>query len=63
MDSETGFQVNSNCAQGSIIVEQFARWTVLAWILTFRIVSKPFRDLYPDIASLEKAGKHPACLI
>ena len=40
-----------------MIVEQFARWTVLAWILTFRIVSKPLREMYPDMISLQRAGK------
>lgn len=41
-----------------MIVEQFARWTVLAWILTFRIVSKPLREMYPDMISLQRAGKY-----
>ena len=38
-------------------MEQFARWTVLTWILTFRMVSKPLRELYPDMTSLQRAGK------
>ena len=42
--------------KGPIIIEQFARWTVLAWLLTFRTVSKPLRAMYPDMISLQRAG-------
>lgn len=45
-----------NLPEGPIVVEQFARWTVLAWILTFRVVSKPLRTMFPDIISLQVAG-------
>nr|CAH0107629.1 unnamed protein product [Daphnia galeata] len=45
-----------NLPEGTIIVEQFARWTVLAWILTFRVVCKPLRSLFPDMISLQVAG-------
>jgi hypothetical protein len=31
--------------KGPVIVEQFARWAVLAWILTFRVVCKPLRKV------------------
>ena len=36
---------NFDIVKGTIIVEQFARWTVLAWILTFRVVCKPLRSV------------------
>ncbi|XP_032779514.2 bestrophin-4 isoform X2 [Daphnia magna] len=48
--------IKPNMPEGPFIVEQFARWTVIAWILTFRLVSKPLRDLYPDMFSLQTAG-------
>nr|CAH0107630.1 unnamed protein product [Daphnia galeata] len=38
-----------NLPEGPVIVEQFARWAVLAWILTFRV-------LFPDMISLQVAG-------
>lgn len=47
------------CVKGPIIVEQFARWTVIAWILTFRVVCKPLRTMFPNMISLQVAGnKH-----
>lgn len=42
--------------KGKIIVEQFARWAVTAWILTFRLVSKPLHNMFPDMISLQRAG-------
>ncbi|XP_057370273.1 bestrophin-2-like isoform X2 [Daphnia carinata] len=48
--------IKPNLPEGPIVVERFARWTVLAWILTFRTVSKPLRTMFPDILSLQLAG-------
>ncbi|XP_046635190.1 bestrophin-4-like [Daphnia pulicaria] len=48
--------LKTNLPEGPIIVEQFARWTVLAWILTFRVVCKPLRKMFPDMISLQVAG-------
>lgn len=48
--------IKPNLLEGPIIVEQFARWTVLAWILTFRVVCKPLRTMFPDMISLQVAG-------
>ncbi|XP_046445908.1 bestrophin homolog 13-like isoform X2 [Daphnia pulex] len=48
--------IKPNMPEGPFIVEQFARWTVISWILTFRLVSKPLRDIYPDMFSLQTAG-------
>ncbi|KZS08605.1 Uncharacterized protein APZ42_027263 [Daphnia magna] len=45
-----------NLPEGPIIVEQFARWTVIAWILTFRVVCKPLRTMFPNMISLQVAG-------
>jgi hypothetical protein len=33
--------------KGPILVEHYARWSVLSWVLTYRIVCKPLRDLFP----------------
>lgn len=47
--------------KGPIIVEQFARWTVIAWILTFRVVCKPLRAMFPNMISLQVAGNKHDC--
>lgn len=39
-----------------MIIEQFARWQLLAWVLTFRLVCRPLRKIYPDLKSLEATG-------
>ncbi|EFX79869.1 hypothetical protein DAPPUDRAFT_104014 [Daphnia pulex] len=36
-----------NLREGPVIVEHYARWVVLSWVLTYRIVCKPLRDLFP----------------
>ena len=43
--------------KGPAIVEQYSRWQVLAWIMTFRAVSRPLHDKYPDLESLQAAGE------
>ncbi|XP_046447356.1 bestrophin-2-like isoform X1 [Daphnia pulex] len=48
--------LKQNLPEGPVIVEQFARWAVLAWILTFRVVCKPLRKMFPDMISLQMAG-------
>nr|CAH0107627.1 unnamed protein product [Daphnia galeata] len=48
--------IKPNLPEGPIIVEHFARWSVLSWVLTYRIVCKPLRDLFPDMMSLQRAG-------
>ncbi|XP_046447376.1 bestrophin-1-like [Daphnia pulex] len=45
-----------NLREGPVIVEHYARWVVLSWVLTYRIVCKPLRDLFPDMTSLQRAG-------
>uniref|UniRef100_A0A0P6FE31 Bestrophin homolog n=1 Tax=Daphnia magna TaxID=35525 RepID=A0A0P6FE31_9CRUS len=42
--------------EGAMIIEQFARWQLLAWVLTFRLVCRPLRKIYPDLKSLEATG-------
>ncbi|XP_057370446.1 bestrophin-4-like isoform X2 [Daphnia carinata] len=42
--------------EGPIIIEKYARWQVLTWVLTFRLVCKPLRAIYPDLMSLQNAG-------
>nr|CAH0106158.1 unnamed protein product [Daphnia galeata] len=42
--------------EGPLIIEQYARWQILSWVLTFRLVSKPLSKIYPDLASLQSAG-------
>ncbi len=42
--------------EGYIIVQQYARWAVLSWVLAVRSVSKPLREKYPDMISLQKKG-------
>ncbi|XP_046635228.1 bestrophin-4-like [Daphnia pulicaria] len=48
--------IKQDLPEGPVLVEQFARWAVLSWVLTYRIVSKPLRDLFPDMVSLQRAG-------
>jgi hypothetical protein len=43
--------------KGPLIIEQYARWQILSWVLTFRLVSKPLSKIYPDLASLQSAGE------
>ncbi|XP_032778206.2 bestrophin-4 isoform X3 [Daphnia magna] len=42
--------------EGPIIIEKYSRWQVLTWVLTFRLVCKPLRTIYPDLMSLQNAG-------
>ena len=39
-----------------MIIEQFVRWQLLSWILSFRLVCRPLKNTYPDLFSLEAAG-------
>lgn len=39
-----------------LIIEQFIRWQLLTWVLTFRLVCRPLRKMYPDLFSLQIAG-------
>jgi hypothetical protein len=39
-----------------MIIDRFARWQLLTLILTFRIVSRPMREIYPNLESLQTAG-------
>ncbi len=39
-----------------MIIEQYARWQILSWVFTFRLVCKPLFKIYPDLASLQTAG-------
>ena len=43
--------------KGPLIIEQYARWQILSWVFTFRLVSKPLTKIYPDLASLQSAGE------
>ncbi|XP_032778205.2 bestrophin-4 isoform X2 [Daphnia magna] len=43
--------------EGPIIIEKYSRWQVLTWVLTFRLVCKPLRTIYPDLMSLQNAGE------
>ncbi|XP_046636054.1 bestrophin-6-like [Daphnia pulicaria] len=42
--------------EGPDIVDQYARWVVLAWILTFRSVCKPLRDKFPNLTAIQTSG-------
>ncbi|XP_046446045.1 bestrophin-2-like isoform X2 [Daphnia pulex] len=42
--------------EGPMIIEQYARWQILSWVFTFRLVCKPLSKIYPDLASLQTAG-------
>jgi hypothetical protein len=42
--------------KGPDIVDQYARWVVLAWILTFRSVCKPLRDKFPNLTAIQTSG-------
>nr|CAH0107626.1 unnamed protein product [Daphnia galeata] len=48
--------IKQDLPEGPVIIEQFARWAVLSWVLTYRIVCKPLRDSFPDMVSLQRAG-------
>lgn len=48
-----------NCvAQIKPFVQQYARWVVLEWALTFRLVCSPLRKAYPDLVFLQNKGKN-----
>lgn len=38
------------------LIAKYARWQVLSWILTFRTICQPLRQIYPDMVALEKSG-------
>nr|SVE71455.1 EOG090X0KP6 [Daphnia similis]SVE72088.1 EOG090X0KP6 [Daphnia similis] len=42
--------------EGYQIVEQYSRWIVLGWALTFRLICKPLKRVFPTLVSLENAG-------
>lgn len=42
--------------RANYIIERYSRWAVVSWLLTFRIICKPLRELYPDMISLQKKG-------
>lgn len=42
--------------KGYQIVEQYSRWIVLGWALTFRLICKPLKRVFPTLVSLENAG-------
>jgi len=42
--------------EGLILVQQYSRWLLLSWTLTFRMVCQPMRRTFPDMASLQRAG-------
>nr|SVE77385.1 EOG090X0KP6 [Daphnia lumholtzi]SVE78010.1 EOG090X0KP6 [Daphnia lumholtzi] len=46
----------STSMQGYQIVEQYSRWIVLGWALTFRLICKPLKRVFPTLVSLENAG-------
>ncbi|KAI9565533.1 hypothetical protein GHT06_009325 [Daphnia sinensis] len=48
--------LKQNLPEGPVIVDQYARWVVLAWILTFRIVCKPLREKFPNLTSIQNSG-------
>lgn len=48
--------------KGPDIVDQYARWIVLMWILTFRTVCKPLREEFPDLESIQHAGMYTTTL-
>ena len=43
--------------KGQQMIQQYARWIVLSWALTFRLVCLPLKKLYPDLKSLQNLGK------
>lgn len=46
-----------------MIIEQFVRWQLLAWVLTFRNVCRPLRKMYPDLKSLQTTGDFRYCFL
>nr|CAH0106159.1 unnamed protein product [Daphnia galeata] len=48
--------LKSDIPEGPMIIEQFVRWQLLSWILSFRLVCRPLKKTYPDLFSLEAAG-------
>lgn len=44
--------------KGHQIVQQYARWVLLGWALTFRLICKPLKRVFPDLLSLENAGMY-----
>nr|CAH0107613.1 unnamed protein product [Daphnia galeata] len=45
-----------NLPEGPAIVDLYARWTVLAWILTFRIICHPLRREFPNLQAIQDSG-------
>ena len=43
--------------QGAQMIRQYARWILLSWTFTFRLVCKPLKKLYPNLESLQNVGK------
>jgi hypothetical protein len=43
--------------QGAQIIQQYSRWILLSWTFTFRLICQPLKKLYPDLQSLQNAGK------
>ena len=46
-----------NVKQGAQMIRQYARWILLSWTFTFRLVCKPLKKLYPNLESLQNVGK------
>ena len=42
--------------QGFEMVQQYSRWILLSWTLTYRLICKPLRKLYPDLITLQNAA-------
>jgi hypothetical protein len=43
--------------QGAQMIQQYSRWILLSWTFTFRLICQPLKKLYPDLQSLQNAGK------
>ena len=39
------------------MIQQYSRWILLSWTFTFRLICQPLKKLYPDLQSLQNAGK------
>jgi hypothetical protein len=50
------FSLKEDLPQGLEMVKEYSRWILLSWTLTYRLVCKPLRKLYPNLASLQNVA-------